>query len=82
MDSPSNGYGRPFPCWCLLCNRYVCGEFGCFRMAQAKRQEGRFDGSCCSFCLICGDGLWLLPSFILALFKVRPPICMSFFATT
>ncbi|GLU12070.1 hypothetical protein SLE2022_287780 [Rubroshorea leprosula] len=29
--------------------------------------------------LICGDGLWLLPSSLLALFKVRPPICMSFF---
>lgn len=28
--------------------------------------------------LICGDGLWLLPSSILAWFKVRPPICMSF----
>ncbi|XVE58304.1 hypothetical protein DITRI_Ditri04bG0159500 [Diplodiscus trichospermus] len=32
--------------------------------------------------LICGDGLWLLPSSILALFKVRPPICMKFLATT
>ncbi|KAK8560954.1 hypothetical protein V6N13_026389 [Hibiscus sabdariffa] len=32
--------------------------------------------------LICGDGLWLLPSSILALFKVRPPICMNFFAST
>ncbi|KAK4273856.1 hypothetical protein QN277_017170 [Acacia crassicarpa] len=28
--------------------------------------------------LICGDGLWILPSSILALFKIRPPICMSF----
>ncbi|XVF12730.1 hypothetical protein REPUB_Repub08aG0144700 [Reevesia pubescens] len=32
--------------------------------------------------LICGDGLWLLPSSMLALFKVRPPICMKFLATT
>ncbi|KAL4279791.1 hypothetical protein GQ457_03G014720 [Hibiscus cannabinus] len=32
--------------------------------------------------LICGDGLWLLPSSVLALFKVRPPICMKFSATT
>ncbi|KAK9045576.1 hypothetical protein V6N11_051485 [Hibiscus sabdariffa] len=32
--------------------------------------------------LICGDGLWLLPSSVLALFKVRPPICMNFSATT
>ncbi|XP_054796849.1 metal-nicotianamine transporter YSL3-like isoform X2 [Prosopis cineraria] len=28
--------------------------------------------------LICGDGLWILPSSILALAKVRPPICMGF----
>lgn len=30
--------------------------------------------------LICGDGLWILPSSILALAKVNPPICMSFLA--
>ncbi|OAY59527.1 metal-nicotianamine transporter YSL3 [Manihot esculenta] len=28
--------------------------------------------------LICGDGLWILPSSILALAKIHPPICMSF----
>ncbi|OVA20655.1 Oligopeptide transporter [Macleaya cordata] len=28
--------------------------------------------------LICGDGLWTLPSSILALAKVNPPICMKF----
>ncbi|KDP30688.1 hypothetical protein JCGZ_16395 [Jatropha curcas] len=28
--------------------------------------------------LICGDGLWILPSSVLALAKVHPPICMSF----
>ncbi|PON72003.1 Oligopeptide transporter [Parasponia andersonii] len=28
--------------------------------------------------LICGDGLWILPSSILALAKVHPPICMRF----
>ncbi|KAF5184573.1 Metal-nicotianamine transporter like [Thalictrum thalictroides] len=31
--------------------------------------------------LICGDGLWILPSSILALAKVNPPICMRFLAT-
>ncbi|KAG6707651.1 hypothetical protein I3842_06G043000 [Carya illinoinensis] len=29
--------------------------------------------------LICGDGLWILPSSILALSNIRPPNCMSFF---
>ncbi|KAK4489766.1 hypothetical protein RD792_000403 [Penstemon davidsonii] len=28
--------------------------------------------------LICGDGLWILPSSILALAKINPPICMNF----
>uniref|UniRef100_A0A0C9S916 TSA: Wollemia nobilis Ref_Wollemi_Transcript_9812_2388 transcribed RNA sequence n=1 Tax=Wollemia nobilis TaxID=56998 RepID=A0A0C9S916_9CONI len=28
--------------------------------------------------LICGDGIWTLPSSILALAKVNPPICMKF----
>ncbi|CAA0817096.1 Metal-nicotianamine transporter YSL3 [Striga hermonthica] len=28
--------------------------------------------------LICGDGLWILPSALLALARVTPPICMSF----
>ncbi|XP_057462094.1 metal-nicotianamine transporter YSL3-like isoform X2 [Actinidia eriantha] len=31
--------------------------------------------------LICGDGLWILPSSILALAKIQPPLCMNFFAT-
>ncbi|XP_078440501.1 putative metal-nicotianamine transporter YSL9 [Wolffia australiana] len=28
--------------------------------------------------LICGDGLWTLPSSLLALAKINPPICMKF----
>ncbi|KAK6120538.1 hypothetical protein DH2020_045733 [Rehmannia glutinosa] len=28
--------------------------------------------------LICGDGLWILPSCILALAKISPPVCMNF----
>ncbi|CAI9767741.1 unnamed protein product [Fraxinus pennsylvanica] len=31
--------------------------------------------------LICGDGLWILPSSILALAKINPPICMGFLPT-
>lgn len=31
--------------------------------------------------LICGDGMWLLPSSILALAKISPPICMKFLAS-
>ncbi|XP_058104900.1 probable metal-nicotianamine transporter YSL9 [Magnolia sinica] len=31
--------------------------------------------------LICGDGLWILPSSLLALAKINPPICMRFLST-
>ncbi|XP_073526564.1 uncharacterized protein [Phyllobates terribilis] len=31
--------------------------------------------------LICGEGLWSLPDSLLALAKVKPPICMKFFAS-
>lgn len=31
--------------------------------------------------LICGDGLWILPSSLLALAKISPPICMKFLST-
>ncbi|CAD6243228.1 unnamed protein product [Miscanthus lutarioriparius] len=27
---------------------------------------------------ICGDGIWIFPSSLLALAKVKPPICMKF----
>ena len=31
--------------------------------------------------LICGEGLWTLPASILALAKIKPPICMNFVAS-
>ncbi|KAK9063131.1 hypothetical protein SSX86_017001 [Deinandra increscens subsp. villosa] len=31
--------------------------------------------------LICGDGLWILPSSILSLARINPPICMNFVPT-
>ncbi|CAO2205011.1 unnamed protein product [Urochloa humidicola] len=31
--------------------------------------------------LICGDGLWAVPSSLLAMFQVQPPICMKFLST-
>ncbi|XP_014751632.1 probable metal-nicotianamine transporter YSL9 [Brachypodium distachyon] len=31
--------------------------------------------------LICGDGLWIFPSALLALAKINPPLCMAFRST-
>lgn len=32
--------------------------------------------------LICGDGVWIIPSAILALSRVNPPLCMFFYAAS
>lgn len=32
--------------------------------------------------LMCGDGIWILPASILALMKVKPPMCMKFMSST
>jgi len=32
--------------------------------------------------LICGEGVWIIPSAILALSKVNPPLCMFFYSAS
>ncbi|KAL5993454.1 putative metal-nicotianamine transporter ysl7 [Asimina triloba] len=32
--------------------------------------------------LLCGDGIWSLPSSLLALAKIKPPICMKFLSSS
>ncbi|PKA52143.1 putative metal-nicotianamine transporter YSL14 [Apostasia shenzhenica] len=44
-----------------------------------KRQADAFAPSVASG-MICGDGIWALPSAILSLAKVKPPMCMKFFS--
>ncbi|KAA8531244.1 hypothetical protein F0562_005953 [Nyssa sinensis] len=45
-----------------------------------KRNKAQADafGPAVASGLICGDGIWILPSSILALAGVKPPICMRF----
>ncbi|GAB4836145.1 Probable metal-nicotianamine transporter ysl7 [Ancistrocladus abbreviatus] len=45
------------------------------RMNKAKADAY---GSAIASGLICGDGIWTLPNSILALARVKPPICMKF----
>ncbi|XP_071712918.1 probable metal-nicotianamine transporter YSL6 [Rutidosis leptorrhynchoides] len=42
-----------------------------------KKESEDYAGAVASG-LICGDGIWTIPSSILSIFKVNPPICMSF----
>ncbi|KAL3630739.1 Metal-nicotianamine transporter ysl2 [Castilleja foliolosa] len=45
---------------------------------RVNRRKARLMVPAVASGLICGDGLWVLPSCILALAKVNPPICMNF----
>ncbi|KAL1154011.1 hypothetical protein V6Z11_A09G213500 [Gossypium hirsutum] len=58
------------------------GSLAVFAWHKLNRKKASLMVPAVASGLICGDGLWLLPSSILALFKVRPPICMTFLATT
>ncbi|CAI8605701.1 unnamed protein product [Vicia faba] len=56
------------------------GSLVVFVWSKMKRKETKLMAPAVASGLICGDGIWVLPSAVLALFKVRPPICMSFVA--
>lgn len=42
-----------------------------------RREAEDFAGAVASG-LICGDGIWTVPSAVLSIFRINPPICMSF----
>ncbi|KAG0517518.1 hypothetical protein BDA96_09G095900 [Sorghum bicolor] len=48
---------------------------------KRNRQHAELLTSAVAAGLICGDGLWVLPSSILSIFNVYPPICMKFLSS-
>lgn len=57
------------------------GSLAVFVWHKLKNNEAGLMVPAVASGLICGDGLWILPLSILALAKIRPPICMNFLAT-
>ncbi|KAL8139960.1 hypothetical protein V2J09_005981 [Rumex salicifolius] len=49
-----------------------------FAWETINRQESEDFAGAVASGLICGDGIWTIPSAILSIFKVAPPICMYF----
>lgn len=45
---------------------------------KVNRQSAELLSSAVAAGLICGDGIWYLPTAILSIFNVHPPICMKF----
>ncbi|CAA6663338.1 unnamed protein product [Spirodela intermedia] len=80
-------YGRWIPLPMVMAVPFLVGEL---RHRHVRREPGGirwhwFDSKKATVIvpavasgLICGDGLWTLPSSLLALAKINPPICMKF----
>ncbi|KAM5582042.1 putative metal-nicotianamine transporter YSL6 [Rosa sericea] len=49
-----------------------------FIWERVNRQNSEDFAGAVASGLICGDGIWTIPSAILSIFKVNPPICMYF----
>ena len=49
-----------------------------FVWERVNRKEAEDYAGAVASGLICGDGIWTIPSAILSIFKVNPPICMYF----
>ncbi|PKU73344.1 putative metal-nicotianamine transporter YSL7 [Dendrobium catenatum] len=58
---------------------YMCmGSLILFIWERLDKLKANAFASTVASSLICGDGIWTLPQSILALAKVKPPICMKF----
>ncbi|XP_077226564.1 putative metal-nicotianamine transporter YSL6 [Tasmannia lanceolata] len=49
-----------------------------FVWERINRKEAEDYAGAVASGLICGDGIWTIPSAILSIFKINPPICMYF----
>lgn len=58
------------------------GSLILFIWQKVDRAKADAFGSAVASGLICGDGIWSLPSSFLALAGVQPPICMKFLSRT
>lgn len=54
------------------------GSLVVFLWHKTNSQKARLMVPAVASGLICGDGLWILPSSILSLLRINPPMCMSF----
>ncbi|KAJ8771919.1 hypothetical protein K2173_027096 [Erythroxylum novogranatense] len=49
-----------------------------FVWEMMNRKDAEDFGGAVASGLICGDGIWTIPSAILSIFRISPPICMDF----
>ncbi|KAK2386474.1 putative metal-nicotianamine transporter YSL7 [Trifolium repens] len=68
----------PFYIGCYFAIDMCVGSLILFVWQKVNRAKADAFGSAVASGLICGDGIWSLPSSFLALGGVQPPICMKF----
>ncbi|KAG8071632.1 hypothetical protein GUJ93_ZPchr0006g43413 [Zizania palustris] len=54
------------------------GSLVVFVWNKMNKKEAAFMVPAVASGLMCGDGIWTFPSSLLALAKIKPPICMKF----
>lgn len=79
------------PCITAIALPYLTGPYFSIDMTigsvliiiwtKINRQSAELLSSAVAAGLICGDGIWVLPSSLLSIFHVHPPICMKFLAS-
>ncbi|CAL5094045.1 unnamed protein product [Urochloa decumbens] len=79
------------PCITAIALPYLTGPYYSIDMTlgsvliiiwgKLNRQSAELLSSAVAAGLICGDGIWILPSSLLSIFHVHPPICMKFLAS-
>ncbi|GLT40492.1 hypothetical protein SLA2020_146260 [Shorea laevis] len=87
-DLAGNKVGRFFPLPMAMAIPFYLGPYFAIDMCvgslilfvweRVNKAKADAFGPAVASGLICGDGLWTLPSSILALAGVKPPICMKF----
>ncbi|MED6118686.1 putative metal-nicotianamine transporter ysl7 [Stylosanthes scabra] len=87
-DLVGNKYSRFIPVPMAMAIPFYIGSYFAIDMClgslilfiweKVNKENAEAFGSAVASGLICGDGIWTLPSSILALAGVQPPICMKF----
>ncbi|AQK93311.1 putative metal-nicotianamine transporter YSL7 [Zea mays] len=60
---------------------FALGSVVLMLWTKVNRQSAALLSSAVAAGLVCGDGIWYLPSSLLGFFNVDPPICMRFLAS-
>ncbi|XVF57903.1 hypothetical protein PTKIN_Ptkin07bG0020000 [Pterospermum kingtungense] len=77
MEATSNGHGVAISSWSLFAIDMCLGTLIVFIWQKLYAKKAEAMVLVIASGLICGEGLWISLTSILALAKINPPICMK-----